>query len=209
MLSDLSKKSVSIESVAKKALKDKKVLSELFEGILSKKETIRFNCFKVLLLISEEHPKVLYPKWDFFVKLLSSDNTYHKFIAIYLMANLTRVDTKNKFEKIFNKYYSLLDDKSVIPPSHLAGNSGKIAKAKPKLQTNITNKLLSIDKTHHHPERKDLIKGYAIEAFSEYFEEAKNKKKIIEFVKEQLKSKSPTTRKKAKEFLKRWDESCI
>jgi len=203
MLSDLSKKSVSVKSVAEKALKDEKVFSEVLEGLTSKKETIRFNSFKILLLISEKHPKVLYPKWDFFAEFLSSDNTYHKYIAIYIIANLTKIDTKNKFEKTFDKYYNLLNDKSVIPAAHLAGKSGKIAKAKPKLQTKITNKLLSIDKTHHDPERRDLIKGYAIESFSEYFEEAKNKKGIMEFVKEQLTSKSPRTKKKAKEFLKK------
>jgi hypothetical protein len=63
---------------------------------------------------------------------------------------------------------------------------------------------LGIDKTRHHPERRDLIKGYAIEAFSEYFEGAKNKKKVLEFVETQIKSKSPRTRKKAQEFLKKW-----
>jgi hypothetical protein len=202
MSSDL-RKNISVESVAKRALKDKEVLSEVLEGLTSKKETIRFNSFKILLLISENHPKVLYPKWDFFAELLSSDNTYHKYVAIYIIANLTRADTKNKFEKIFAKYYNLLNDKSVIPAAHVAGNSGKIAKAKPKLQTNVTNKLLGIDKTYHDPERRDLIKGYVIESFSEYFDEAKNKKRIIEFVEKQLNSKSPRTKKKAKEFLKK------
>jgi hypothetical protein len=204
VLPDLSDKSVSVESVAKRALKDKQVFSELLEGILSKKETIRYNSFKVLLLLSEKHSEMLYPHWDYFKDLLNSDNTYFKYIAIYIIANLTRVDSKNKFEKIFAKYYNLLNDNSVIPAAHLAGNSGKIARAKPKLQTKITNKLLSIDKTHHDSERRDLIKGYAIESFSEYFEEAKNKKGIIEFVETQLNSKSPRTKKKAKEFLKRW-----
>jgi len=205
MLPDLSKKDVSVESVAKEALRDEEVLSELLQGILSKKETIRYNCFKALLLISEKHPEVLYHKWDFFIELLSSDNTYWKYIAIYIIANLIRIDTKNKFEKIFDKFYHLLNDKSVIPAAHLAGNSGKIAQAKPKLQTKITNKLLSIDKTHHAPERRDLIKGYAIESFSEYFEKAENKNKIIDFVKKQLDCKSPKTRKIAKQFLKKWD----
>ena len=206
MLPDLSKKDVSVESIAKEALRDEEVLSELLQGILSKKETIRYNCFKALLLISEKHPEVLYHKWDFFVELLSSDNAYWKYIAIYIIANLIRIDTKNKFEKIFDKFYHLLNDKSVIPAAHLAGNSGKIAQAKPKLQTKITNKLLAIDETHHDPERRDLIKGYAIESFSEYFEEAKNQDKIIEFVKKQLDCKSPKTRKIAKEFLKKWDK---
>ena len=204
MLSDMGKKSINVASVAKEATKDDNVLAELLEGILSKKETIRYNSFKVLLRISEEHPELLCPKWDFFVGLLESDNTYHKYIAIYIIANLTRLDKENDFEKIFDKYYNLLDDKSIIPAGHVAGNSGKIARARPELQAKITDKLLSIDETHHEPERRELIKGYAIESFSEYFEEAKNKREITEFVKKQLNSKSPRTRKKAKEFLKKW-----
>nr|MDO8079254.1 hypothetical protein [Candidatus Freyarchaeota archaeon] len=207
MLDDLSKKGVNIDSLAKRALEDEKVLSELFEGILSKKDTVRYNSFKVFMLLSEGHPEVLYPKWDFFVELLSSDNTSHRNIAVNILANLTGADKENRFEKIFDQYYSLLDDESVIPAAQLAGKSGKIAKAKPKLQTKITNKLLAIDETHHEQERKDLIKGYAIESLGEYFEQAENKKEIINFVKKQLNCQSPKTRKIAKEFLKKWDKS--
>jgi len=206
MLTDLGKKKVNIKNIAKWAIKDEKLVSELLEGILSKKETIRFNSFGVLLLVSEQNPTVLYPKWDFFADLLISPNTYFKYIAIYIIANLARDDPKNRFEKIFNSYYRLLDDASVIPAAHVAANSAKIAKAKPHLQTKITNRLLSIDKTHHKPERKDLIKSYVIEAFGELFEGARNKKKILQFVEEQLKAKSPRTKKKAKEFLGKWDK---
>jgi hypothetical protein len=203
---DLSRKNIGVQTLAKKALKDKEVLSELLEGLRAKKETTRFNSFKILLLISERNPKVLYPMWDFFAELLSSDNTHHKYSGIHIIANLTRADAKGRFEKLFNKYYQLLDDESVIPAAHVAGNSGKIARAKPELQTKITNKLLNIDKTHHDPERRDLIKGYAIESFHEYFEEAKNKKGILEFAKKQLKSKSPKTKRTAQRFLKRWEK---
>jgi hypothetical protein len=206
MLTELDRKSINVKKVANKALDDKAILSELIEGVLSKKERIRFNCFKVLLLISEEHPKMLYPKWDFFADLLISPNTYFKYIAIYIVANLAKDDPKNRFEKIFNRYYGLLDDESVIPPAHVAANSPKIAVAKPHLQTKITNRLLGIDKTHHKPERKDLIKSYVIEAFGELIEGARNKKKMLQFVGEQLKAKSPRTKKKAKEFLKNWQD---
>jgi hypothetical protein len=50
----------------------------------------------------------------------------------------------------------------------------------------------------------ELIKGHAIEAFDDYFEEAENQPEILEFVKKQLQSKSPKTRKLARKFLKRW-----
>jgi len=203
VLPDLDKKDVNIESVAKKALQDGKVLSELSEGLLSKKDTIRYNSFKVLLLISEEHPEFLYPKWDFFAELIDSDNSYRKLIAVRIIAKLTKIDKENKFEEIFDKYYNLLND-SVIVAGHVTANSGKIAKTIPELQTKITNELLNIDKTNQ--KHKDLIKSGAIQSFSEYFEESKDKEKIIEFVRAQLDCGSPKTRKIAKEFLKKWDE---
>ncbi len=203
-LSDVDKKDFHVESVTEEASKDKEVLSEVLEGILSKKEVIRYNSFKVLLLLSEEHPEVLYPQWDFFAGFIDSDNVNSKYIAVYIIANLTRVDTEKKFEKIFEKYYNLLDDRSVIPAAHLAGNSGKIARAKPELQPEITRKLLRIDETHHELHHKDLIKGYVIEAFNDYFEDITNKEEILQFAKNQLKSKSLRTRKKAEKFLKTW-----
>jgi hypothetical protein len=205
MPANLNKKNIDIKAVAKKALKDDKLLAELLDNLRIKNETIRFNSHNVLFFISEEHPKVLYSKWDFFVDLLESDNTYHKLSSIQLLANLTKADTKSKFEKTFNKFYNLLDDKSFITAAYVAAASGKIAKAKPKLQTRITNRLLNIDKTHHDPERRDLVKGAIIESFREYFDQAKNKKKIIDFARKQLKSRSPKTKKIAKEFLEQID----
>jgi hypothetical protein len=191
--------------IAKKAIKDKKLLSELLEGILSDKDEVRYPSFKALLIISEENPEILYPKWDFFASLINSDNSYKKLITIRLIANLTKVDIENKFDKIFDQYYSILDEDKTMTAGHLASNSGKIAKAKPKLQSRITDRLLNIDSTHKG-KQKELIKAYAIEAFDEYYKESLDKKKIIEFVKKQLKSKSPKTRKKAEEFLSKWEK---
>jgi hypothetical protein len=193
----------NMDNLARNAIEDSKALAALFQEVLSKKESARHASFRALLSISEERPEVLYPEWDFFADLIRSDNTSFKYIAIYIIANLTKTDTENKFEKMFEKYYGLLDDASVIPAAHVAGNSGKIARAKPGLQTKITNKLLNIDKTHHAPGRKELIKGYAIEAFGEYFSEAKDRQKIIEFVEKQLNSKSPRTKKTAQRFLEK------
>lgn len=210
MLPELGDKTMDIKSMAEKALRSEDVLLELLAGLKSKvntkseDETIRYNCFKVLLLISKTRSQALYPKWDYIVELLDSNNSYHKMSAIHLIANLTKADAENKFEKIFDKYYRLLDDKSIIVAIYAAGSSGQIARAKPKLETQITNKLLNIDRTHHLAGRKELIKAGAIEAFGEYFEKATHKEKIIEFVREQQKSNSPKTKKLAKEFLKKW-----
>jgi len=38
----------------------------------------------------------------FFVKLLDNDNTFLRAIGVKIIANLIRVDTKNKFDIIFS-----------------------------------------------------------------------------------------------------------
>ena len=193
------------ESLAIKAIKDGQLLSELLQNLSSKKDEIRYPSFNAVLIISEKHPKLLYPEWDLFIDLLKSDNNYQKLIAIRLIANLISVDIKNKFEKIFDEYYGILENEKTMTAGHLTAVSGKIIKAKPKLETIITNKLLNIDKIH--PGKQiELIKAYAIEAFDEYYKDAQDKKRILEFVKNQLESESPKTRKKAKEFLEKWDK---
>ena len=76
MLPELSKKGINIEDLARKALEDEKILSELLDGILSKTDTIRYNSFETLLQIGEKRPDVLYPHWDYFEELLGSSNNY-------------------------------------------------------------------------------------------------------------------------------------
>ena len=147
----------------------------------------------------------MYQKWDYLADLLDSDNHYHRYISINILANLAIVDIENKFEKMFDKYFSNIDGDRTMAAGQAALNSGKIAKVKPNLQTKITNRLLNIDKTHQG-KQIDLIKAYVIEAFNEYFEESLDKSKILDFVKAQLESKSPKTRKVANESLKKWKD---
>lgn len=200
----IEKKNVTAESIAKKVTKEKKLLNEVIEGLTSDKPQIKYKCGKALMILSKESPKVIYHKWDDFVKLLKSENTFMKSIGITIIANLTRVDSKNKFEKIFDRFYGLLDDESMITASNIAGLSGVIAQAKPKLQTKITNRLINIDKTHHSLECRNIIKGKAILSFDEYFKETRNKKKILVFAKGELKNSRPATKKKAEKFVKKW-----
>ena len=204
MKPDLYKKDVDIEKVAKIAVDNEEYLLELIGNLRSKKETLRFNSSRTLELISQRYPEVLYSRWNIFFDLIGGDNTYWKCSGIPIIANLTRVDKDNKFEKMFEEYYDLMDDqKSFIPAAYLARSSATIVKAKPNLEPKITGRLLKIDKTHHDPERRDLVKSDIIEAFDQYFEQAKDKKKILEFARKQLACDSPKTRKAANRFLEK------
>ena len=205
MLSGLEKKDINIYFYVKELYKEPFMISQYLDGLISKNETYRYNCFKVLYNISENKPDMLYPHWDFFTKNLKSKNDYHKISAVLIIANLTKVDKDDRFGKVFNIFYGHLKSKKTIVPIYILKSSGKIVKFKPNLEEKITNLLLNIEKIF--PGKQiELIKSAVIEAFSEFFYKAKNKQKIIFFVKKQLDSNSPKTRKIAKLFLRKFGD---
>jgi len=197
-----NEKDPDLEEATRLAMTDGDALQEMLKGIVSKQDVYRYNCFKVLLQISEKEPVILYPEWDYFVGLLDSSNSYHRSISLRIIANLTRVDTEKRFDDIFDPYFDLLDDEKVVTARYLAGSAGAIARHRPYLQARIIKRLLGIDNTHHEEGRKDLIKGDIIQTFESFFEGASDKEEILAFVRAQAKSSSPRTRKIAKGFLK-------
>ena len=200
------KKGEHLDKVIEKSIVDKIILTEILQGLKSKNETFRYNCFKVLSQISKTQPLLLYPEWEYFLNLLSSPNSYHRISAINILSHLTQIDTGKKFDLIFEQYFHHLNDESMIVARYLAASAGKIARAKPYLQNKIVEKLLEIDSTHHEEGRKDLIKYDIIQSLSEIFEGITEKERIFNFVEKQVGCSSPKTRKAAKEFLKRFDK---
>lgn len=201
MTLDLQNKNADIEKIANAAIKDKKLVSDLIENLKIKNETIRYNSHKILVIITEQKPELVYPYWEVLEQMLEGKSAYWRLSAVNLISNLTKADTKNKFDKMFDKYYNLLDD-SIIIAANMTGYSWKIIKAKPHLEDRITNLLLNIDKADQ--KHKGLLAFGAIETFDKIFQKSENKNKILEFVKKQLGCDSPKTRKIAKEFIQKW-----
>lgn len=201
---DLDRKNIDVEALAKDALNDEVLFHELLRGVRSKDDTIRQNSFKCLQIIAEENPHSLYPQWDYFQEMLSSRNSYHKYIAIYILASLTSVDVDNRFEGIFDEYYGILAGDKAMTASHVALNSSIIIRNKPELESRIVDILMSIDDIHQG-KQKELIKAYAIESLMKIYPDVSDPQKIEEFVRTQLDSKSPKTRNMAQCFLDRCD----
>ncbi|MCK5559034.1 MAG: hypothetical protein KAJ51_00510 [Thermoplasmata archaeon] len=203
---ELEKKQDNSAKIAKQAIGNPKLIPELIAGISAGTAGVRFKSAKILRAISDQNPNVLYSNMEFFIRLLGHDNNIIKWNAQDVIANLTTVDKKNNFDKIFKKYYQYLYDESMVTAAHVIDNSGIIAVAKPKLQTKITTELLKIDQTSHSSECKNILKGKAILSFGKYYGQLKNKEQVLNFVKKQLKNRRPATKKKAEKFLKKYDK---
>ncbi len=198
----VEKNTDNLDKVYELAINDRNTLEYLIEGLASDNETYRHNCYQVIYSISEKIPLKLYSEWNYFYELIQSDNAYHQMIGVKILANLTLVDTDEKFDEIAEEYFDLIHGKSLITARYVTAGAGIIAQAKPNLQELITKKLLEIDKTHH--KNKELIVNDAIESFESYYKESDYQEKIVQFVKKHLKSASPKTSKKAKEFIEHY-----
>jgi ribosomal protein L17 len=207
-LEKLADKSITKEQLFKKVRQNQSLLPEIINGISSPQPTIRYGCGKILMDLSEEQPQYLYPYMDFFITLLESKYRILTWNATIIIANLTKVDTEKRFDVIFEKYYSLLDNDYMVTVANVVDNSGKIALAKPYLTKQIAEKLLSVENIsttpHLSKECKRVIAEHAIKTFDQFFPQIEQKEKVFSFVKKQLKSSRKTLRMKAENFVKKW-----
>jgi len=207
-LHKLSDKSMTKEELLKKVKLDFSLLPTIFEGVSSSKAAIRYGCAKVLMDLSEEHPQQLYSYMDFFVDLLDSKYRILTWNAMAVIANLAKIDKDGKFDAVFEKYYSFINDAYLVTVASLVGHSGKIAVAKPHLIEKITNELLKIEHIsitpHLTEECKRVIAEHAIKSFYMFFDGVERKDKVIAFVERQLKSSRKSLREEAENFLKKY-----
>ena len=203
----LGKNEMVADELIKYVKDDFSLIPMIIDGISSQNPRIKFGCAKTLSKISEDHPEKLYKEIDFFINLLDNKNKIIKWNAMDIIANLTRVDIKNKFDDIFTKYYGFINADTMVTVAHIVDNSGKIALAKPHLIKKITNKLLQLEKIHIKPrltqECKNILFGKAIIVFNQFFDQIEKPKEVISFIKRQLKNTRTATKIKAEKFMKK------
>lgn len=193
------------EELRQKVKQNFNLLPEVLNGVSSSKAAIRYGCAKVLMDLSEEHPEKLYPHMDSFINLLDSKYRILTWNAMAIIANLAKVDADKKFDAIFDKYYSFLDDAYMVTVANVVGNSAKIALAKPYLAQKITKELLKVENISTTPhlteECKRVIAEHAIKSFALFFSDIEQQEKVISFVAKHRNSSRKTLRKAAEDFL--------
>jgi hypothetical protein len=178
---------------------DKAFRQALVVGLQSKEDTFRYNCFRSALTLAERKPGLLYPEWQRFVEMLASSNAYQRTIAEQMLARLSAVDSERRFDALVERYFSLLNDESLVVARFLAQSAGIVALHRPDLQEKITTRLLAVNELKHT--QKELIKTDVLAAFDQYYDQSHDQERMRFFAEGQLASSSPKTKKAAKEFL--------
>ena len=204
LLQQIARKNSDKYLIADKIISNTALLPELFTGLQAKEARIKYGSNKVLTIISEKNPSVLYPKLDFFVAQLDNENNFLRWGAIEIIANLCRADSIHHFEIIFSKYFSPLHSHKMISAANTIKASSVISKAKHNLIERIAEEILSVENEDFETsECNNIVIGQAIKTLDELFPQLKSKKPVFEFVHRQLKNRRPATRKKAEAFIKK------
>jgi hypothetical protein len=208
LLQKLAEKKITKETLYRMVEADFGLLPEVFGGVSSQKAAVRYGCASVLVDLSAKYPEKLYPHMDKFIALLESKHRILTWNAMAAIANLCCVDKDKKFDAVFDKYFSFLNNDYLVTVANVVGNSGKIASAKPYLVPKIAGELFKVENTSTTPhlteECKRVTAEKTVEAFSQFYNEMDpvDKAKALSFVKRQTISPRKTLREKAELFLK-------
>lgn len=205
---DLIDGKITKEQLLSRVKQNSSLIPLLLMGISSSKAAVRYGCAKVLLDLSKDDPQKLYPHMNFFVDLLNSKYRVLTWNSLAIIANLTQVDIDNKFDAIFGKYYSFLENDYMVTVANVVRNSSTIALAKPYLISKITDELLKVQNLsltpHLTEECRRVIAQQAIKSFDLFYDKIEQKDKVISFIKAQTNSPRKKLRKTAENFLEKW-----
>lgn len=183
-------------------------IETLVNMLETEKSSLKFGCEKILRLISERKPELIYPYFDSFARVMQGENKILTWGAIMTISNLAVVDSEKKIEGIFRKYFAPVAGPVMITAGNIIGNSWKIAQAKPELTDRIITEILKVEHAKYENkgkvslECKNIVCGTAIDAFERLIHQSAIKTRMIHFVKKQLRNSRPSVRKKAERFMK-------
>lgn len=215
ILTAIAEKGSDKAKIAQKVIANSESIAEIIPVLSEKKGTLKFGCEKVLRLVSEERPDLVYPYFEDYVKLLDSENNFIKWGAILTLANLVKVDEDRRFDKILDKYLAPIQGPVMVAAANTIGGLIKIVESRPDLANRITREILKIRTATYimhgepSPECHNVICGHAIDAFGQIYDLIEDKKDIHRFVEAQRNNTRPQVQKKAEKFLKKFQGDLI
>jgi hypothetical protein len=205
LIQEISVKDVDVDKFVQLVISENHTRDEVITQLLTNPDImVYYHCYYVVDKASQARPELFYPYWPGIVPLLKHKNSYHRDIALTIIANLTRVDYDNLFSTIYEDYFEHINDKKFMTGQCCVRNSRKILRNKPELSNQIIGLLLDVDNQFTYTEKqKELMKSDVLEILDEVYEEAIDKEGIVRFIRAGVNSISPKTRHKAKELVEK------
>jgi len=204
MQEEVARKSAELEALAQRVIRQPGLLLEVFVGLGAEPARIKYGCLKLLRILSETRPDLLYPEIDRLVQLLKSENQILKWGAIIMLGNLAAVDSERKIDALLDEYLQPISGQVMITAANVIHGAGKIAQAKPHLADRIARALLRVEAANYQTaECRNVALGHVVESLELFFGQVQQSAPVVGFVRRQLDNPRNAVKKKAARFLKR------
>ena len=180
-------------------------VNALCDGLASPQARTKYGSAKLLLRLSEQDPGLLYPRFDFFARLMEGEATILRWNSSRILGHLARADSEGRIEKLLDRYLAPITGHELIAAANAIQGAADIALAQPHLADRIAKEILKVRRAHYAtPECRNVAAGHAIQALDRFFEHIQEKTPVLEFVEYELRNPRPATRKKAGKFWDKW-----
>lgn len=206
IVGQIEKKDFDINALTQLVITNESVRNEIVQQMLKNSAImVYYHCYYVIDKASQERPELFYSYWGDIAELLHHTNSYHRDFALEIIGNLTRVDQENRFAEIKDEYFSIVNDEKFMTGNCCVKNLLKIYRHKPEQREQIVKILLDIDnRCKYSDKQKGVLKADILDIFDEIYGNEVEQIRINEFIRTEVNSISPKTRKKARELVKKY-----
>lgn len=163
------------------------------------KKKVQSGSAELASLLSEEHPELLYPHIQQFIKNLDSNEPVLRWEAVCTLGNLAGVDGAKILPSVIPILTPFLSNKSIVLQGHTIRALAKIAKHYPTNANFILDTLIKSAK--YFPGNRV---GFLVEAM-EYFADNQDVNKIaLKFVQQFVESDIKVVSRKARKTMKKF-----
>jgi hypothetical protein len=199
---EIAEKTADLDAIAERIAAEPRRLDALFEGSGAETARVKYGCLKLLRILGERHPAVLYPALGRVLALLDAENSFVKWGAILIVGELAAVDSRGRIDRILGRFLRPIRGSVMITAANTIRAAAKIARAKPQLADRIARAILGVEKaTYQTTECRNVAIGQAVEAFDELFELLARPKPVVDFARRQLANSRRAVARKAARFL--------
>jgi hypothetical protein len=206
LMKKIAEKDFDVDEFVELTITNEKARDEIvYQMISNSKIMTYYHCYYIVEKATRKHPELFYQYWHDIADLIHHTNSYHRDFGLDIIGNLIKVDKENRFIEIEDDYFTAINDEKFMTGNCCVKNMLKIFLYKVDLRKRVVEILLDIDNHCDYTEKqKAVLKSDVLEVFDEVYGDAAKQDEINEFIRAEINSISPKTRKKARELIQKY-----
>jgi hypothetical protein len=206
----LADKTLSAEEIAKEAMAHPELVQVLVDGMGEPKAEVKYGCAKVLRILTDEEPALLYPHFDTFAAMLDNPNNIFQWQALYVLAGLSGVDEELRIEPLLPDYFARIEGPVMVTAANAIKGAALIVSGQPALAEAVVEQVLRAEGgKYESTECHEIVCGQALKTFYKIRKWVSDPERLLAFAQRHADSPRPSTAKAAAKLIGRLEKERV